>query len=139
MDKGNRNLALAIGMAMTAMVFQPAIAAPQANGGFQIRATVPMACWIEHIRPADALEGVSGAVKEGCNSASGYLVSASYRSLASTENARLLYDGAAVSLSHTGMQEIRRVRGAQIRTLSYSFDRVTLKAPLTLSFMVQPI
>ena len=65
-----------------------AFANQQATGTFQVTATVPMACWVDHSVQADALGNAPGLVTEGCNNASGYMVSAQYRPLAATESAR---------------------------------------------------
>src|SRR3546814_2459153 len=50
----------------------------------------PMACWVDHSIAADARGTSPGLVTEGCNNASGYMVSAFYRPLAQNETARLV-------------------------------------------------
>lgn len=128
-----------LGCAAALLASTPALARQQASGSFQITATVPMACWVNHSIHADALGNSPGLVTEGCNSASGYLVSAQYRPLAQTERARLLYGDATVDLSALGMQEVHREYGPRIQQISYRFDQVSLETPLTLSLTIQPI
>jgi len=117
----------------------PAFANQQATGTFQVTATVPMACWVDHSIQADALGNAPGLVTEGCNNASGYMVSAQYRPLAATESARLVYGTNMVNLSSLGGQEVHREYGPRIQQIAYRFDQVSLNAPLTLSLTIQPI
>ncbi|KTE17354.1 hypothetical protein [Sphingopyxis sp. H115] len=116
-----------------------AAASQQAMGTFQVTATVPMACWVDHSIYADALGNSPGLVTEGCNNASGYMVSAQYRPLAQTERARLLYGDSTVELSALGIQEVHREYGPRIQQIAYRFDEVSLETPLTLSLTIQPI
>lgn len=117
----------------------PVLAGQQATGTFQVTATVPMACWVDHSIQADALGNAPGLVTEGCNNASGYMVSAQYRPLAATESARLVYGTNMVTLSSLGGQEVHREYGPRIQQIAYRFDQVSLNAPLTLSLTIQPI
>ncbi|MDR6834399.1 MULTISPECIES: hypothetical protein [unclassified Sphingopyxis] len=117
----------------------PALASQQATGTFQVTATVPMACWVDHSVQADALANAPGLVTEGCNNASGYMVSAQYRPLAATESARLVYGTNMVDLSALGADEVHREYGPRIQQIAYRFDQVSLDAPLTLSLTIQPI
>ncbi|WP_144423594.1 hypothetical protein [Sphingopyxis sp. 113P3] len=116
-----------------------AAASEQATGTFQVTATVPMACWVNHSVYADALANAPGFVTEGCNNATGYLVSAQYRPLAQSESARLLYGDSRVELSALGTQEVHREYGPRIQQIAYRFEQVSLEAPLTLSLTIQPI
>lgn len=128
-----------IGCAAAALVSAPAMAGSQATGTFQISTTVPMACWVDHAAEADALGLSEGRVTEGCNSASGYVVSASYRPLEHSESARLIYGDRMFELSSLGQQEVHREYGPRIQQIVYRFDDVQLDAPLTLSLTIQPI
>ena len=117
----------------------PALASPQSTGTFQVNVTVPMACWVDHSVRADALANSQGLVTEGCNNASGYMVSALYRPLARSESARLVYGDTMVNLSSIGAQEVHREYGPRIQQIAYRFDQVSLESPLTLSLTIQPI
>lgn len=128
-----------LGCAAVLLASTPAFATPQANGTFRISASVPMACWVNHSVQADALGTAQGLVTEGCNNASGYMVSAFYRPLAQSESARLIYGDALVSLSASGTQEVHREYGPRIQQIAYRFEQVVLDAPLTLSLTIQPI
>ena len=109
----------AIGCAAAALVSAPAMAGSQATETFQISATVPMACWVDHASPADARGQSEGHVTEACNSASGYVVSASYRPLDQSESARLIYGARMFDLSSLGEQEVHREYGPRIQQLVY--------------------
>ncbi len=131
-----------IALASVAAVLTAAPAkAEDAQGAvtFQVRATVPMACWV---KPADAVvagDGAAGTVVEACNSAGGFSVWASYRPLQFNESATLSYDGHQVELSKAGQQLLRHSASAAIRTVSFSFGKVELAAPLVLALTIQPI
>lgn len=128
-----------LGCTAALLASAPAFASQQATGTFQVTATVPMACWVDHSIQADALGNAPGLVTEGCNNASGYMVSAQYRPLAATESARLVYGANMVDLSSLGAQEVHREHGPRIQQIAYRFDQVSLSAPLTLSLTIQPI
>lgn len=132
---------MAVGVAGAATMFAatPALANPQTSGTFRISAAVPMACWVDHAVQADALGASEGRVTEGCNSASGYVVSASYRPLDGSERAHLIYGHRSLDLSALGQQEVHRENGPRIQQIAYRFDDVRLNAPLTLSLTIQPI
>lgn len=128
-----------LGCSAALLASTPAFANQQATGTFQIIANVPMACWVNHSVQADALGTTPGLVTEGCNNASGYMVSAFYRPLAQSETARLIYGDTLVNLSAAGTQEVHREYGPRIQRISYRFDQVALETPLTLSLTIQPI
>lgn len=128
-----------LGCVAALLASTPAVASQQAMGTFEVTATVPMACWVDHSIQADALGHSPGLVTEGCNNASGYMVSAQYRPLTQTESARLVYGNNTVDLSALGGQEVHREYGPRIQQIAYRFDQVTLEAPLTLSLTIQPI
>lgn len=128
-----------LGCVAVLLASTPAVASQQATGTFQVTATVPMACWVDHSVQADALAHSPGLVTEGCNNASGYMVSAQYRPLAQGESARLVYGNNMVDLSALGGQEVHREYGPRIQQIAYRFDQVSLDAPLTLSLTIQPI
>src|SRR3546814_12493382 len=71
----------------------------------------PMAFWVDHSIAADARGTSPGLVTEGCNNASGYMVSAFYRPLAQNETARLVYGDRLIDLSAAGTQEVHREHG----------------------------
>ncbi len=131
--------AMKLGCVAVLLASSPAFARQQASGSFQVTATVPMACWVNHSVHADALGNSPGLVTEGCNSASGYMVSAHYRPLVRSESARLLYGNNTVDLSALGTQEVHREYGPRIQQIAYHFDQVSLETPLTLSLTIQPI
>lgn len=128
-----------LGCVAVLLASTPAVAGQQATGTFQVTATVPMACWVDHSIQADALGHSPGLVTEGCNNASGYMVSAQYRPLTQTESARLFYGDNMVNLSALGGQEVHREYGPRIQQIAYRFDQVSLDTPLTLSLTIQPI
>ena len=128
-----------IGCIAAALAVTPAFAGEQATGSFRVTASVPMACWVDHSVAVDARGTTPGLVTEGCNNASGYVVSALYRPLTGTETARLVYGDRMIDLSSAGAQEVHREYGPNIEQIAYHFDRVSLVAPLTLSLTIQPI
>lgn len=110
-----------------------------AGGTFQVRAVVPMACWVDHSIAADALSGAEGLVTEGCNNPAGYIVSVSHRELAQSEHVSLHYGDKATELGNFPTQEINREYGPTIQKIAYRFESVVLDAPLTLSLTIQPL
>lgn len=117
----------------------PAIAGPTAGSTYQLRATVPVACWV---KPASSLlvgQGRSGEVIEACNSPGGFTVSAQYRPLSPTEKAQMFYGDRMFELDKSGGQILRRSSIATIRSVSYRFDEVDLDQPLILALTIQPI
>lgn len=128
-----------LGFASAALVAPPAAASEQATGSFRVSATVPMACWVDHSVEANAQGTAPGMVTEGCNNATGYIVSAFYRPLVQSETARLVYGDRSIDLSAAGTQEVHREYGPNIQQIAYHFDQVSLQAPLTLSLTIQPI
>lgn len=122
-----------------ALMVTPAAASEQGSGSFQVSATVPMACWVNQNVQNDGIDSADGMVTEGCNSASGYIVSAVYRPLMGSERARLVYGSSAFDLSTMGTQEVHRSYGPSVRQIAYHVDAISLDAPLTLSLTIQPI
>jgi hypothetical protein len=114
-------------------------AGPQASGTYQLRAHVPVACWVRPVSPLLAENGRVGQVVEACNSPGGFTVSASYRPLSSTETASFNYGSRQFKLNANGNQELRRSNMATINTVDYRFEDVTLDQPLVLSLTIQPI
>lgn len=134
-----RNLGM-MGCFAVAIAATPAAAAQQGSGSFQVSATVPMACWVNQTAQSDdGPSGIGGLATEGCNSASGYVVSAVYRPLFQSESARFVYGNSAFDLSSLGTQEVHREYGPGIRQISYHVDAMVLEAPLALSLTIQPI
>ncbi|AYG95359.1 hypothetical protein D8I30_09355 [Brevundimonas naejangsanensis] len=136
-----RRALLAIAAGLTAMAApQIAAAGPTAGGSYQLRATVPVACWVRPNETVMAESGRVGSVIEACNSPGGFTVSAQYRPLAESEKARITYGDRSLDLaSSSGMLELRRSSMATIRTVDYRFDDVQLDAPLILALTIQPI
>lgn len=124
-----------------AIVGAPHVAAagPTAGNSYQLRATVPIACWVRSDATVMAETGRAGSVIEACNSPGGFTVSAQYRPLSDTETARITYGDRALSLAKTGMLELRRSNMATIRTVAYRFEDVQLDQPLVLALTIQPI
>ncbi|MGH7020054.1 MAG: hypothetical protein ACREEY_09245 [Brevundimonas sp.] len=118
---------------------QAATAGPTGGQSYQLRATVPVACWVRPASTVMAEAGKMGSVVEACNSPGGFTVSAQYRPLSATENAKMIYGDRSFNLAKSGMQELRRSNMATIRTIDYRFDEVTLDEPLILSLTIQPI
>ncbi|RJT21865.1 hypothetical protein D5I55_15530 [Chakrabartia godavariana] len=131
-------LTIAAGLAAVAAP-HVAAAGPTAGGSYQLRATVPVACWVRPDAAVMAENGGTGAVIEACNSPGGFTVSAQYRPLSDTESARIVYGDRALKLAKTGMLELRRSNMATIRTVAYRFDDVQLEQPLVLALTIQPI
>lgn len=125
----------------TVMLFsaQAALAENRAGGSYNLRATVPVACWVQPASPVIAEANSAGRVVEACNSPGGFTILAFYRPLARTENAQLIYDGNRLDLSSSGQQFLRSSNMATIRTIDYRFEGVELEAPLVLSLTIQPI
>lgn len=135
-----RRALLAIAAGLTAITApQVAAAGPTAGGTYQLRATVPVACWVRPNTAVMAETGRMGSVVEACNSPGGFTVSAQYRPLANTEKARIVYGERSLDLAKTGMLELRRSNMATIRTVDYRFDDVQLEQPLILALTIQPI
>ncbi|WP_409020325.1 hypothetical protein [Brevundimonas vesicularis] len=140
--KTNRRNGLILTTAATvAALFAPHMAQAAPNGGatYQLRARVPVACWVKPVTPLMAETGSVGQVVEACNSPGGFTVSAHYRSLAEHEKAKLTYGSRTLDLARSGSQTLRRANLASIRTIDYRFEDVALDAPLVLSLTIQPI
>ncbi len=140
--KTNRRngLALAAAAALAALLApQLAQAASQGSATYQLRARVPVACWVKPVSPLTVETGSMGQVIEACNSPGGFTVSANYRSLAGHEKARLTYGSRTLDLAKSGSQTLRRANMASIRAIDYRFEDVALDAPLVLSLTIQPI
>lgn len=135
-----KNAVLAVALALAAVGVSAGQASAQSKSGvYQLRATVPVACWVRPAGTVFAGPGLGGSVVEACNSPGGFTVSASYRSLGGAEKAKLRYADRLIDLSKSGQQELRRSSMATIRTVSYQFDEVELDEPLVLSLTIQPI
>lgn len=111
----------------------------QASGTYRIRARVPVACWVRPDATVLASNGGSGSVVEACNSPGGFTVSATYRTLKTSERANLFYGDRQFELSPTGGQVLRRSSMATIKRIAYRFGEVTLDEPLVLALTIQPI
>lgn len=131
-------MAIAAGLAALAAP-HAASAGPTAGQSYQLRAVVPVACWVRPAGSVLAGEGFSGSVVEACNSPGGFTVSAQYRPLLATEKASIIYGDRSLSLAKSGMIELRRSSMATIRTVNYRFDEVELDEPLILALTIQPI
>lgn len=118
---------------------QAAMAGPTGGQSYQLRATVPVACWVRPASTVLAEAGKMGSVVEACNSPGGFTVSAQYRPLSDTETAKMVYGNRSFNLAKSGTQELRRSNMATIRTVDYRFDEVELNEPLILSLTIQPI
>lgn len=118
---------------------QAALAAPQSGGSYNLRATVPVACWVQPASTVVAETNAAGSVTEACNNPGGFTVSAFYRPLGLTEKAQIIYDGSRVELPKSGQQLLRWSNMATIRTINYRFEQVELDTPLVLSLTIQPI
>lgn len=135
-----RRTLLAIAAGLTVVTApQVASAGPRAGGSYQLRATVPVACWVRPNTALMAETGRTGSVIEACNSPGGFTVSAQYRPLAENEKARIIYGDRSLDLAKTGILELRRSNMATIRTVDYRFDHVQLDEPLILALTIQPI
>jgi hypothetical protein len=116
-------------------------AAGEAPSGtvYRVRATVPVACWVRSNGTILAGNGLRGSVIEACNSPGGFTVSAAYRPLTEAESTKMFYGGNKLDLSKSGTQVLARSAKATVRTVEYSFEDVTLNAPLALFLTIQPI
>lgn len=133
-------LLAAVAIAVTAFASpQIASAGPKAGGSYQLRAVVPVACWVRPDATVVAETGRTGSVIEACNSPGGFTVSAAYRPLKQTEKARMTYGERSLNLTKSGNLELRRSNMAAIRTIAYRFDDVQLEEPLILALTIQPI
>ncbi|MBD7940232.1 hypothetical protein [Brevundimonas guildfordensis] len=131
-------LAAAVGL-MAVAAPQIATAGPKAGSTYQLRAVVPVACWVRPDTTVVAQTGQSGSVIEACNSPGGFTISAAYRPLKATETARLTYGERSLNLAKAGNMELRRSNMAAIRTIAYRFDEVQLEESLVLALTIQPI
>ncbi|MFZ4164784.1 hypothetical protein [Brevundimonas sp. NPDC058933] len=135
-----RRMFLAVTAGLSAALLpHVACAGPTAGNSYQLRATVPVACWVRPTGAVMAEAGRIGSVVEACNSPGGFTVSAQYRPLTGTEKARITYGNRSLNLSRSGMLELRRSNMATIRTVDYRFDEVELEQPLILALTIQPI
>lgn len=141
MDRQNLAKRLACTAAAIAALAAPQVASagPTAGQSYQLRATVPVACWVRPMGSVVASEGLTGSVVEACNSPGGFTVSAQYRPLLATEKASIVYGNRSLNLAKSGMIELRRSNMATIRTVNYRFDDVELDEPLILALTIQPI
>lgn len=111
----------------------------QGGGTWQVRAFVPVACWVRAESAVLAVEGQTGSVVEACNNPGGFTVFATYRPLKASEQAQLVYDDQSVNLSSAGSQLLRRSSVATIKRVNYQFRSLVLEEPLVLSLTIQPI
>lgn len=140
LKSAKRRTLLAIAAGLTAVLApQVASAGPTAGHSYQLRATVPVACWVRPSGTIIASQGRSGSVIEACNSPGGFTVSAQYRPLNGNEKARITYGDRSLNLGRSGILELRRSNLASIRTVDYRFDNVELDQPLILALTIQPI
>lgn len=128
-------VALAFGISLSAAT---ANARAAGTGTFRVSLDVPMACWVSEVS-VDVVAQGAGEITEGCNSASGYVVSASHRPLEIAERARLVYGDRTFALSAAGHQVIRREFGPRVQQVAYRLAELRLNSPLTLSFTIQPL
>ena len=111
----------------------------QAGNTFQVRAQVPLACWVRSDIAIVAQYGSAGGVLEACNNPGGFTVTARYRPLESSEKAEIFYNDQAFNLDQTGTQVLRRSPIATIKRVNYRFGTVEVENPLVLSLVIQPI
>jgi len=111
----------------------------QAGGTFQVRARVPVACWVRPDAAVIVENGGSGGVTEACNNPGGFTVTANYRPLKATEKAEMVYDNRPIDLSKSGAQILRQSSMATIKRVNYHFSAVEVDEPLVLSLTIQPI
>ncbi|WP_292051151.1 MULTISPECIES: hypothetical protein [unclassified Brevundimonas] len=128
-------------VAAAALMVAPGVVHAKDAGSqtFQVRARVPVSCWVRPDRDIVAGEGVSGSVIEACNNPGGYTITANYRQLGDGERAQMVYNNRPVELAKSGGQVLRRSNMATIKTVSYRFQNVTLEQPLTVFLTIQPI
>lgn len=140
LKSAKRRTFLAIAAGLTALLApQVAAAGPTGGQSYQLRATVPVACWVRPTGTVLAVTGRMGSVVEACNSPGGFTVSAQYRPLSGTEKAKIIYGDRSMSLAKSGLLELRRSNMATIRTVDYRFEEVELEQPLILALTIQPI
>jgi len=111
----------------------------QATNTFQVKARVPLACWVRPDTDLVAMNGRAGGVLEACNNPGGFTVTATYRPLSSTERAEIFYNDQAIHLNESGSEILRRSPIATIKRVNYSFGAVEVEKPLVLSLVIQPI
>ena len=126
---------------LAALMAAPAVVQAKDTGSqtFQVRAYVPVSCWVRPDREIVAGEGVRGNVIEACNNPGGYTVTANYRQLSANEQAQMVYNNRPVQLSRKGDQILRRSNVATIKSVNYRFQNVSLEQPLTVFLTIQPI
>lgn len=141
MNRVSKKSAAALLAATIAAISLPTMAEAKNTSShtFRIKARVPVSCWVRPDRTVAAMEGGTGSVVEACNNPGGYKVTAAYRPLTGSENARLIYHDRAVDLSSTGQHLLRESSMATIRTVSYRFENVQLEKPLILALTIEPI
>lgn len=132
--------AAAAGVALMASA-GAASAAGVASGTYRLSLRVPVACWVqpESGSMLQAASNQGGRVQEACNNPGGFRIFAHYRQLGADESARLTYAGRTMDLPRLGEQMLRQSSMAQIRTVDYRFDDVSLHQPLVLALTIEPI
>lgn len=133
-------VAVAAGVALSAGA-SAASAAGTASGTYRLSLRVPVACWVqpENGGMLQAASNQAGRVQEACNNPGGFRIFAHYRQLSANESARLTYAGRTMDLPRLGEQMLRQSSMAQIRTVDYRFDEVSLNQPLVLALTIEPI
>ncbi|GMM92422.1 hypothetical protein [Qipengyuania sp. MTN3-11] len=129
----------AVGISLTCAAWPSASEARSGAGTFNLRARVPVACWIQPAGEVQAQTDIGGSVIEACNNPGGFIVAAIYRPLVMNEAAQLVYDGTRLNLAPSGNQLLRSSSTATIRTVDYRFEEVRLESPLILSLTIQPV
>lgn len=133
-------IAALVAAGLAGLAATPAAAGGTATGTFQLRATVPMACWVRPVEGAMlADEGQGGTVVEACNNPGGYTITANYRMLDTGERASMQYGERALALPASGEAVLRRSHMADINTVQYRFRDVQLQQPLVMALTISPM
>lgn len=118
----------------------PSMAAPDAEGAGRIFARVPAVCDISADSfTLDQSGVVTGAVREFCNTSTGYQVLASYRPLDTGENATLKYGANTTTLDMSGTARVAFRTGQRLETVPVRIDATGLSRPLAVAFSLSAV
>ena len=115
--------------------------AAQDNGQTRVSASVPVVCSFaaSDLKIQGAGESASGYAFEACNSARGFVISATTRLLEDDEQLTLFYANSAMALRRDGVTPVLRHQGASARRVPLRVESMSLHAPVTLSLSMSAV
>ncbi len=129
---------LRLGLGVARLAGAGPVAAGSAS--FNVRLRVPVECFVQTATQMVVNDGgqAFGNVVEACNVPGGYIVTATYRTLASDEGAVLQYNGQTVNLPASGTAVVRVSNLATIKQVAYELTSQHLDAPLAINLNIHP-